>query len=269
MNPATGELSGSTKPLKIKVEQGGLSITNIASKNDRYITNVYISDTDGADLYFHSSVAVGVSFVDIRKSHNDKHLIATLNMSEMIGGSIIQPFNGRLYSANDTVLWYSQPLRYGLLKKSSDFYLFASRITIVQPVDNGLYIVADKTYFLSGEDPSNIQLKEISNLTAIEGTGLTLDTSNFAFDKVAPGRCAYWMSSQGAVVGLPSGRIIEYAKDRLAVPKDMVKGTSTYIEDDGIHRLVTSLDVLGGNRNNVGAGDNAVATLIRNGIEIN
>jgi len=264
INLVTGELSGATNPIILDVVSGGISLTDISIPSGEYATNVYISDTNGADIYFHTTLPNGQQSLTITVIKQNKHLVQTLDMSPIPGGSIIQSYNGRLYVAKDEVLWYSQPHRYGLHKQSSDFLLFAKPITVVQPVDDGLYIVADKTYFISGNDPSQQQLREVSNLQGIEGTGITLDASYFSLEY--KGKVAYWFSDKGGVIGLPSGQIQEFSKDRLAVPTDLQKGSTMYVEENGIHKIVSSIGTSGSGLNNsIGASDNATATLIRNG----
>ena len=267
INLATGELSGSMNPVLIEVSSGGIQVSNISIPKGNYATNIYLSDTNGSDLYFHSTLVKGVTQLLVSSAKQNKHVIQTLNMSVLSGGDIIRAYNGRLYVANGNVLYYSQAQRYGLSKPGSDFYLFAEPITTLEIVDNGIYVVADKTYFIGGADPQDATLREVSNLTSIAGTGITLDASYFNLEY--NGKVAFWFSNQGGVIGLPSGVIKEFSKDRLAVPNDLTKGSTTYIEDNGIHKLITAMDLDGsGIKNNVGAGDNATATIIRNGVII-
>lgn len=271
VRPSTGEFSGATNFHIVTVDKDNSSIelTNIdqGNPNESYSINVYLSDTNGSELYHYVTVLSGTSTVDIKEATQNKHRITTLNMMSLIGGEILNSFNGRLYVAKDKTLYYSQALWYGLYKPSTDFYSFSAPITNVLIVDDGVYVTADKTYFIQGNDPTNASLREVSNLQGIKGTGLTLDASYFNLEY--NGKVAYWMSNKGGVIGLPGGTIQEFSKDRLAVPKDITQGSATYIEHDGIHKVITSLSTLGNDTlNTLGASDNATAKIIRNGVVI-
>ena len=48
-------------------------------------------------------------------------------------------------------LYVSEPYRYGLYNARRGFIPFPSEITVVQPCEDGVYVCADKTYWLPGD----------------------------------------------------------------------------------------------------------------------
>jgi len=270
-SPSTGEMSGATNSVEIELTSpGGVTVSNIPQPVGAYEISVYMNTTDSEDLYYVGSYPKGTTSVTIPSHKVNKHVLSTLNKNRMVGGHILRYFKGRLYAAQDEILWFSEPHRYGLTDYTSNFFMFPTKITVVQAVTDGLYIVADKTYFLAGSNPLENSLTVVSEDTAVPNTGLTIEAGNLGLQENVTGEAAFWYGSKGGVLGLPGGRIIEYSKDRLSVPVDAVNGTTMYSEEDGIHRLTTVIST-GGSRtkSTIGASDDVVAQHIRNGVVLN
>lgn len=263
----TGEMSGATNPVTIDLTTtGGIMFSNIPQPQGSYEISVYLSDTDGAKMYYVGTYPKGITTTTVPSHKKNKHEIPTLNLIRMVGGDILRYFKGRLYAALGNVLYFSEPHRYGLIDHTKNFVPFPAEITVVQPVDDGMYIVADKTYFLAGANPLENTLTEVSDATGIKHTGIEIDAGNFNLEG-ATGEAAYWYGSKGGVIGLPGGRILEYSKDRLSVPVDAINGTTMYSEEDGIHKLVSVISTAGsGTKSSIGASDNVTVQHIRNGV---
>lgn len=193
-------------------------------------------------------------------------ILETQFMDILPAGQIIEYYKGRVYVAKGSTLWYSEPHRYGLTKLATNFFNFPSHITICIAVDSGIYVVADKTYFINFSKTEEARIKEVSQDTGVEGTGLLVPGNSLGFDFEE--EIAYWISSKGAILGLPDGRLHDLTKKVLAISNNSSEiGSSLYREYNSIKQIISSMPV-GGEISKLGSSDSATLTVIRNGIEI-
>ena len=262
---STGQISGTKLASVISVgNNSGITLSNIP-QFDGYNIVVYCSTQNGEALYQNIILPGGTTSHIIYNSRKHTRTLDTQFMEPLPGGHILRHFNGRLYCARDNVLWYSRAMRYGLHKPEEDFYQFAAKITVVQPVTDGLYVVADKTYFIQGNEPKTATLIVVSDDTGIEGTGISTDGSAFGLE--ASVMVAYWFSNKGAVLSLPNGKLQQLTEDRLAL-NAMRHGVSMLKEQNGIRQIITNMSDTGMS-NGFGFGAQATGTIIRNGVIIN
>lgn len=259
----TGEESGAGLAQVITVpEGGGILVSDLSTSSEAVATNVYVTKTDGETLYHYSQVT-GTS-TTISDAQVGKKL-ETQFMEELPAGQIMFYYKGRLWVAQDNILWYSEPLRYGLCRLSSNFIQFPERITLGLPVLDGLYIVSDKTYFLAGQDPKKMQQVVVAPDRAVEGTGMMLEPDVFNIEDVLEDT-AYWFGSNGAVLGLPGGKTMGLTEDRLAVP-DYLSGATMLRAEGGIQQVLTAVRDPG-DESSMTIGDSASAEIVRNGVVI-
>ena len=259
-----GTESGTDIPaLLIEVAEGSrIVVSGLSLPPNAVATNVYVTKANGETLYHYAQT--DASSVSIFKQALGKKL-ETQFMSPMPAGQVMFYYKGRLWVAQGNVLWFSEPLRYGLTKLSSNFIMFPERITIGQPVLDGIYIVSDRTYFLAGTNPKQMQQVVVSPDRAVEGTGMLLKPDVFNVEDVVEDT-AYWFGTRGAMLGLPGGRVTGLMEDRVAVP-DYQKGATLYRADGGIQQMITAVSNPG-EVNSLRLGDTASAEVIRNGILI-
>jgi len=260
----TGEIGGASLASKIHIaDKAGIEVSNIPSAPQGYNVIIYCSTQNGEALYKNIVLNNGIDTHIIFDSEESTRVLDTQFMCPLLGGHILRHFKARLYVARDNVLWYSKAMRYGLHNPSEDFFQFASKITIVQPVTDGIYIVADKTYFLSGTEPKKMSLSVVSKDEGIEGTGITMEGD--AFGLGADIEVGYWFSKKGATLGLPKGELKDITSDRLAINEDMQQGVSLYREVEGIKQLITSI-TKSGNDNGFKFGEQMTSSIYRNGV---
>ena len=175
INFSTGEISGTGKSKQITVgDNSGILLTNIP--NNSYGTAIFMSNANGEELFFTASISPGNTSYTVVSTGNSRRVLDTQHMTALPAGQLIQYHDGRLYVADDTTLWFSQPMRLGLCKLQENFFQFKSRITVLLAVENGLFVVADKAYFLTGGVVKDMTLKEVHRSTGIPGTGIKLDS---------------------------------------------------------------------------------------------
>jgi len=279
-----GEEGGAIQPTILSVPAGGgIDLSAIPQNPAADSVRVYLSTPDGDQLYFHSYIPAATTTASLVHKNLGKPL-ATLFLDEMPAGRIVRHKHGRLWVANSNILACSEALRYGLTNPGKHFFLFPADITVLEPVDDGAYVVADKTYFLGGTSPEAMTQRVVLDATGVFGTGMTLAAHRTGLQ--ATGELAYWVGSIGPVLGLPGGQVMGLTKDR-AYDVLAESGASLYRERAGrygaIRQVVSALrqpvigvgDELGYKlmRNDVtvqsiGVGDDVESEIIRNGVTV-
>lgn len=263
---ATGQESGSSPAQRVEVEEGGgIQLTDLPDMEpDAAFVNFYQSLPDGDTMYHAGEVPVGTASHILSQTLLGKPL-ETEHMDKLPPGHIVRYHKGRVLSAVGNTLFYSEPLRFGLTKIHHNYYTFAERITNVIPVVDGVYVVAEATYFIAGTDHMNVQQVQVSQATGVEGTDAVLDPSIFGAEGIQD-NVGYWFASDGATLGVGGGAISKIMDGRVEVDT-FTTGATLLREEDGISQMVTAL------RGNQGGGslsvsDVAVAEVRRNGIII-
>jgi len=257
-----GEESGASLAIDITTSTAGsITLSNIPQNSEASYVRIYGTETDGGVLREFAEIPMGVTSYAITRTVQGR-LLETQFMRRLPAGNLIAHFKGRLYVARGDTLWYSEALRYGLCKPADNFVSFPEEITVVQPVEDGMYVVADKTYFLSGTNPKEIRQVVVSDYDAIFGTGTTMRGS--AFDPDIVGDVAYWYSKAGAMLGLPGGIVRPLMENSVALPS-YEEGVSGMREENGIRQAVTALRG-SGTAAKFAMGDEFVVTVKRNGI---
>lgn len=263
VNSAGVESGTSIPALTITLTAGqGIDVSGINLPSGATATNIYMTKANGETLYHHSQIT-GTSTTLMKQALGKS--LETQHMEPLPAGQIMFYFKGRLWVADGEVLWYSEPLRYGLTRLSANFIVFPERITIGLPVLDGIYICSDQTYFLAGTDPKKMQQVVVLPDRGVEGTGATVNKDVFEMEDVVEDT-AYWFGTGGMMLGLPGGRVVSLMENRVAVP-DYQKGATLYRAEDGIEQMITAVRDPG-DADSMSVGDTASAEVIRNGITL-
>lgn len=148
--------------------------------------------------------------------------------TKMPPGRIIRYHAGRLLIASGAFLFYSEPYAGWNYDPVRGFIPMPADITVVEPCENGVYVVADKTYWFGGEI-GTAEASVVSPNRAVFGTG--------GSDPEAV-RC-WWMSDDGLMRGEPGGTVTTVTGERITT-RDALRGATTLIERNGTKHHVTS-----------------------------
>ena len=148
----------------------------------------------------------------------------------MPAGDIVRYLNGRLFVAVGSTLYYSEPYSLALRSPTRNYIQFPERITVLEPVDNGFFIAADKTYWVAG-DVVEAQLIPVLPYGGVFGTGGQIPHDDGA---------AFWMSPRGLVRGDQDGSVKNLQEQNVAVDP-AVLGATAFVERDGMKQAVASL----------------------------
>ena len=259
---ADGEESGATLAIEVTTSQrGAITLSSIPQNSEATHVRIYCTEPGGQVLREFAEIPMGTTSYVITRTVQGR-VLETQFMRRLPPGRIIREYNGRLYTADGDTLYYSEALRYGLYAPANNFIRFAEPVTIVQPVVNGMFVVSDKTYFLSGDNPKEFRQIVVSDQKGIFGTGQTFRGS--VFDPELVGDVAYWYSPVGAMLGLPGGVLRPLMEGSVALP-EYEEGVTALREENGIRQAVTALRG-SGTAAKFALGDEFTVTVKRNGI---
>ena len=175
----------------------------------------------------------------------------TMDLAPMPAGDIIRFFGGRLFTAKGPVLNSSRPYAHGLHHPEEDFFQFPQAITKVETVTDGMFICADRTWFMSSDFAS---MREVLPYGAIKGDAARMPDGSLC-----------WITPRGIVQAMPGGEIrnIQEGKVKVDINTDTTAGT-TLIERDGLQQVVSTRLVRGSN-SAMGVGSFMDAQIIRKG----
>ena len=187
---------------------------------------VYMSAPDGDILTLQVPGAAGT--IDVLTHSESGRRCANLNTALMPPGAIVRHYNGCMLVTAGPVLYVSLPYRYGLFDPSKGYIPLPADITMVEPTTNGVYVAADKTYWIA-DLLAQDQLLERLPYGAIPGT------SGRSPDDLS----AFWQSPRGLIVGDENGVVKAVQEDALALSA-AASGASLYRERDGAVHIVSS-----------------------------
>lgn len=222
--------SAATPPQVVEVpDEGAILIANIPAPADGCALRAYMTAADGEVLGRVPLEIVGsAATIAVQPALGAR--CQTLLLAPMPPGEVVRFSNGRLLTASGNLLCYSEPFAPGLFNPSKNFIPFPADITVMEPCGDGVFVVADKTYWLAGEI-TQAPLAEVLPYGAVPHSG--------GNDPARPGRC-FWISERGLVVGGPDGSASNVQEDRLALAGGAA-GATLYREREGQAHILTAV----------------------------
>lgn len=190
---------------------------------------IYVSPPNGDTMYLEQRLQAPAASATVSSAAFDGQEVSTYLRAPMPPGRIMRWHAGRLYVADGAVLRYSDVYQPGLYQPTMNFTQFPQPITVVEPCDTGMFIVADKTYWLVG-DIVSAELKTVSPTRGVFGTG----SQDQRLLQV------FWMTEQGFAIGTPDGAVALPQAENVAVNR-AAAGATLYREADGQRQLVSAL----------------------------
>lgn len=222
---ASDEESGSTWPVQVQVPEGGsIQITGMQAG----MKNIYVSPLNGDVLFLAASTTASTYTVPVTASQGAQ--LTTLGLRPMPPGHIVRYHNGRLLVAAGNFVYYSEPYGLALHNPARGYIPFQGRVTVLEPLRDQVFVVADQTYALRGKDIDKAELIPLVPYGAVEGTSVR----DMKTEQV------WWFSDRGLVMTNGEGNITNVQEKNIAVDPAAV-GASVYREQNGVQQLVTSL----------------------------
>ena len=261
----SGEESGARVPQEVVVsEGGGILVTSIPQPTETSVAGIriYVSPPNEDVLYLTAKLAVGVTASYVYKWDTGMPL-QTMHLDKAPPATSITHLGGRLYGALGNVLYWTEPLRYGLYHPANNWMSFPSNIKAIAAVEGaGLYVIGDKTWFLSGTEPDKFEQTEVLSYGGPEQHSLRVPREAFTALNIDIADVPVWLSDRGFHAGLPSGVVNLTEKE--VVVDSYKRIAALYREQNGRRQVIAT----GANpeRSSIAMGDNVVAQIRRNGV---
>jgi hypothetical protein len=223
---AKGEEGGTVNPIQVTVPAKS-SLQFSLSPPAGYTARLYVSTSSGESLYLQYQGSGGYTVSTIR---DDTARLDTLNLREPVGGDYIAALGGILLIADGKTLWHTSPMSPHQLNMANSFFQYPSAISLVIQVNGGVFVCADKTYFLQSPESGDAVVQTTKlEYGAIPGTGTIL-----------PDGRASWMTQYGLAVGAVDGSVTLLSQGNF-IPDMSTTGASGVIDHNGNQMVVTTM----------------------------
>lgn len=230
---AIGNESGASDIVSITAgENSSIIFSALPVSSDSQVigTRLYMTTPNGNVFYQCGDVVNGTLSHTVSLPYDGGKILETLFMTKPPAGQIIREYNGRLLIAKGPLLYITEDYSTDLVSQlSKSVFQFSADITVIEPVVDGVWIVADKTFFFAGSGPENFQQIAKREYGATLGTGQRLD------DKTVS-----WFSARGLIMAGNGGEIENKQEDTVA-PDYSNAGAMLIREEDGMKQAITSL----------------------------
>jgi hypothetical protein len=264
-----GRESGAGVAQSIEINNNGaIVINNIIASIDTTVDTirVYCSTPNGEVLYLVDEIVNGTTSHTIGDVYGATNPLQSFNIYPAPNGHIIRQAHGRLWIASNNLLWYSDPLSYEWFSLTSNYFDFEDRITAIMPTESGIWVAAEKLYYLSGKDPVSIKRMEREPVQVIEGTDVKIPGAYLFIENTPIGFKWLVTTTEGIYVCYDDGITLNLSSKNVSIPLAN-EGTGTFIQEDGINRYLSILQEKK-DSDNTAVGDLVTSTVIRNGIVI-
>ena len=220
----------------------GIDLTALPPPPAGCEVRVYMTQPGGDRLYHLMDVPTGLLPPILIGSLPEGKQAMNQYLTTLPGGRLIAGYNGRIYVARGNVLYFSEPLYYGLTSLQYGFVLYDSEITLLQAVETGLYVgTRDHLHYMSGEGPSAARTKLAAPPPA-PWSGTTIVAGQLGGEYAKRGGLyALWLSALGYYIGTPDGVVLPLQADRIQGIAASAISTAT-LATRGINRVVTTLE---------------------------
>ena len=199
---------------------GGIRVPLPAATAGATHINVYLSAANGEVPYLATVVPTGTALVDLIALSSGRG--AAPRYEEPLPAGRLFMSSGRLCSYKGKTLYVGIPYRPGYYEPAEGYVPFATDISVVVDAQDGLFVAADKTYWL----PNEGVIADVLPYGAVPGTGFSYS------DKSIYG----WFGEKGFVLGKPSGEVEAAMSDNILLTPP-TNGFCTIFEDDEFRRV--------------------------------
>ena len=264
---ADGRESGCSRASIITTPaNSGINVEIGESPTDALYARVYTSSYNGSQLYYHGIANANSTYL-ISNVVDAVDPLRFFNIDKAPLGHICKYYRGRIYIASGNILWYSEPFQYEQFRLDSNYFEFPEEIREVMPVEDGIWVGADRLYYLSGEEPEKFKRSTKEHVKIVEGTSTKISGSYIHLDNTPIGYKWLVTSDLGIWVLFNQGLCINLTSENVALDQ-ADSGTSLFLQDGGMNMYMSLLKT-NSNPNNSVMGDLVETTIVRNGIIIN
>lgn len=239
---ASGVESGARPPTVISLPTGGgIAVSGITHDAYAAYVNVYVSSTNGRDVFWADRVAATVTTYTVASMAESADPLTSIGMfGPPVGAHRVASHGGWLLVAAGSTLYWSQPLAYHLFRLATDVQLFADEIVLLESSDGGFYVAeGEQTWWVGGDDPETWSPRVVDTSRVSAGTALRIPGSKIPALETAA-LVLVWMTEAGPVAGLPEGRIVHLTENMVSIPYG-ARASLAYREERGLAQVLMQL----------------------------
>jgi hypothetical protein len=229
---------------------GGIYFSSIPVSADPGVTAklIYISNPNGEVCY----KALLIANADTTAAYMNAGLDLRLPLSTQFGqpapaGHMCAWHLGRMLDAVGPNVMYSEAFKYELFMPDTSFLPFDADINLLAPVNDGVYIGADSTFFYEGQLPpahskikgAEYKLNIVAPYGAIPGT-LAYEDGAYVGQGI-PGVTAYWSSPRGHCVGTDKGSFKNLTESRYSIASGQ-RGGAIVRQSKGMNQYLAVIE---------------------------
>ena len=222
-----GGISASTNPA-ISGSTGGFRVPLPAATPGADKVLVYVSTTNGSiPMRVEADINAGTAYYDVVALATGRESNQRYEAPLPAGRPFM--FNGCLCTISGSMIYEGSPFRPGYYLPAEGYIPFQAAVSNAVPAQNGIYVVADKTYWLPGTRMAKLEapIQDVLPYGGVPATGFGSPTS----PNVG------WFGAQGIVVANQSGQVEALMSDNVALTAP-ASGVSAVF--DGEYRRVVS-----------------------------
>lgn len=222
---ADGEESGCDPQIIKLTKPGNIRVLS----NDSRPLRVYVSPVNSSTLYYQGLLFGGA--MAIATVRDDTERLTTGGLTSLPACSDLVAHHSILAGRAGTWLFLTSPMLPHLTDPVAGFFQYGAPVKVIAPTDGGLFVVADRTYFITGvetDQPSQRVLLD-ADADAVEGSATPLPDGRVA-----------WFTRYGLAIGGPDGSITLPNRDTYA-PDTAEAGASGLVEHAGNQLVVTTM----------------------------
>lgn len=218
-----GGIESGCMPMIITLGEGqGIRVNT----DDQRACRIYCSVANGATLYY-QGIAYQTNL--LATPVDDTERLVTDSLYSLPFCSHLESHQSIIVGAQDRFVFYTRPMMPHLHNPEEDYLQFSSEVTAVVSVGSGLYVCADKTYFITGLGGPEMTQRAVLDFGAIAGTTVKL-----------PDGTAAWFCKYGQVITRQDGSA-ELINRASYVPNTAEAGASGFLEHNGNQMIITTM----------------------------
>ena len=187
---------------------------------------LYVSTQSGTTKYLQAETTA--SSVSLSNLTTSGMVLETQFLRTPPAGTILASYHGVILIGDGQTVWVTTPMRPHLIDMMTGWYQYPAHVTNILPVEDGVYITADKTYFLSDLETDTPTQRVLYDFGAVAKSGVAFG------DKVA------WLTEYGQAIGQRSGQV-EFPNRNFYSPLLATKAAAGIVRHNGLETIVTAL----------------------------
>lgn len=239
LKAASGEEGGLSRVTTVTVPAAGrIVLPALPGVADARVTHyrIYRTQANGDELYWVADAPVGGSVsVTLTTPDAGRKPCETRFLAPPPAGRFLAHYNGRIYWAEGRVLWWTEPMRYGLYRPSGvgANLEFDSEIVWTAAAPFGMYLgLRDRVVALIGE-PRTANLVTVSPVPPVPESGVVIDGALFGF----PGAAVCWLTARGFAVAAADGSV-KLLNDGVISLADLARACVVATQREGCSQLL-------------------------------